>query len=534
MAQATPAVTLEAVPETLPLAPDAEARRGAQQFTNQMTARHFQARMVAPEASLSNAATPLARTQDGGAPGTIEFVVPVPADADPRQMRDWILRERLHYTPEDIRALEGLTPGEEFYITVQGHNERWATPDEVKRFPVEGGAARVPVRAETVRQLQEFRARRVIERAIGNIGDRALRAQVSEQLLAATTAPGAVRVGAASKLSELARAGAPEAEGVRRAVLAAADDAAGRENAALQLAAARVEVERGLAECARAQGPRDGGSQLEAGKARLQRALRLAGGLDPATGERLSGAPVDRDVAAQVNREASYLYRAAGDEAQANRHEMLSRFYSLSEAEQAGAYVGGEIPRWAQTPAGMNAMRATTPEERQLREFDRDHEAGRVPAPPSRDEALGKAQNVKRIDGSIVDGGTRQARVIAREDRGEVYTGTGQQVSPQGVERAGRVAGGVDLVNTGLTYYALYRKTQELKRHNAERAPLVAAAEASTRYPVPPRPEELGRIAAAMERARANAGDAQARARIEEALRYMPELMEASRAFWNK
>lgn len=51
-------------------------------------------------------------------------------------------------------------------------------------------------------------------------------------------------------------------------------------------------------------------------------------------------------------------------------------------------------------------------------------------------------------------------------------------------------------------------------------------------YPVPPKPEEVARMTAELERGRAAVSDAKLKARVEESLKYMPFMMEASRAFW--
>jgi hypothetical protein len=304
-------------------------------------------------------------------------------------------------------------------------------------------------------------------------------------------------------------------------------------------------------------GPFDDEADFAEARNRLWDAVKLAGGIDPATGRERPGARIDRDEAALLNQYAAQVFRQMGDDASAAQREMIGRFYESDERERGIASLTewSTIPRWKPAEHGAPMARATTEEERRLMEFDADYRASQRPDPPPRDPALEKAKDAKRMEEArIMNPGTNQRRVEMSEDDGAVYTGrtttrrkrevngemferrtyTEQQVNPGGVRGGRTAAGAVDLVNTGLTYYTLYRKTQELARYQAERAPLQAAATNSTRFPVPPRPEEVERIASALEDARTRTQDPQQRAKLEEALRFIPTMREASRAFWNR
>ncbi|MET0646050.1 MAG: hypothetical protein ABW208_05465 [Pyrinomonadaceae bacterium] len=51
---------------------------------------------------------------------------------------------------------------------------------------------------------------------------------------------------------------------------------------------------------------------------------------------------------------------------------------------------------------------------------------------------------------------------------------------------------------------------------------------------MPPRPEEVESIATALREARDKETDPQRRAQIEETLRFVPTMREASHGFWNR
>jgi hypothetical protein len=517
------------------LVPEAETLRGEQRLVGDLQARRLQSQL-APQG---------VETQTQGE-RVVEFRVPVPKSGDAREMRNAILKgPPFHYTDADILALEQSGAGEEFYISTQGNPERWATPAEVKNFSVTDGQTTIPVRESLVNSLVAFRARRRIEQATTGISDPALRRQVSEQLLTTLTGRDAApRVGAAVNLSGLAAQDAA----VSRALRLLAEDPAGRQSAALQLALGRRGVADELSRRAKFYGPYNDEADFADARTRLLDAVRLAGG---------DGAAVNREEAALVNRYASFAFREMGDGYNAAQREMVSRFYEADEQERRVASLTewSTIPRWKPAPDGMNSVRPVTAEEERLRDFDDAFRASQQ-GPPSRDAALEKAKDIKRQQqAAIMNPGTRQRRVESSEDNGEVYvsrettesqrqrnvelfrrrTGTMQpMVNPGGVRQGQSVAGAVDLVNTGLTYYTLYRKTQELERYQAERVPLAAAANRATRYPVPPRPEKVDEIETALRQQLAVTRDAQEHARLEETLRFIPTMREASRAFWNR
>lgn len=518
--------------ETSPV-PGAETLRGEQRLVGDLQARRLQSQL-APQG---------VETQTPQEP-VVEFRVAVPANGDARAMRDAILKgPPLFYTDADILALEQSGPGEEFYIYYGENRDRWATPAEVKKFPVRDGQTTIPVRESLVQNLVAFRARRRIEQATAGISDPALRRQVSEQLLAALTAPKASsRVDAAISLSGLANGNAS----VSSALRLLAEDPAGRQSAALQLALGRAGVQEVQTRRAGVYGPFNDEADFAEARTRLLDAVRLAGG----------GATVNREEAALVNRYASFALREMGDEAGAADREMIARFYEADEQERRVASLTewSSIPRWKPAPDGVNSIRPVTAEEQQLRDFDEAFRASQE-GPPSRDPALEKAKDIKRQqEARIMNPGTMQRRVESSEDNGEVYTGrmttdrkrevngqqfklrtyTEQQVNPGGATRGQAAAGAVDLINTGLTYYTLYRKTQELERYQAERVPLAAAANRATRYPVPPRPEKVDEIESALRQSLAATKDAGEKARLEETLRFIPTMREASRAFWNR
>lgn len=515
--------------------PGAETLRGEQRLVGDLQARRLQSQL-APQS---------VETQGQTQEPVVEFRVAVPANGDARAMRDTILKgPPFHYTDADILALEQSGPGEEFYIFYGENRDRWATPAEVKKFPVREGQTTIPVRESLVNNLVAFRARRRIEQATAGISDPTLRRQVSDQLLAALTGRDAAsRVGAAVSLSGLANGNAS----VSRALRLLADDPAGQQSAALQLARGRAGVADVQTRRAGVYGPFNDEADFAEARTRLLDAVRLAGG---------DGAAVNREEAALVNRYASFAFREMGDGASAAEREMVSRFYEADEQERRVASLTewSTIPRWKPAPDGMNSIRPVTAEEELLRDFDEAFRASQQ-GPPSRDPALEKAKDIKRRqEARIMNPGTMQRRVEMSEDNGEVYTGrmttdrnrevngqqfklrtyTEQQVNPGGVTRGQAAAGAVDLINTGLTYYTLYRKTQELERYQAERVPLAAAANRATRYPVPPRPEKVEEIESALRQRLAVTKDAGEKARLEETLRFVPTMREASRAFWNR
>ncbi|MBV8858997.1 MAG: hypothetical protein JOZ02_18840 [Acidobacteria bacterium] len=534
------------------VASEADTLRGEQRFVGAVRARGLQSQLAAQEAQTSQ------QTQEP----SVEFRVEVPQNGDARAMRDAILKgPPFYYTDADISALEQSGPGEEFYISASAHPERWATPAEVKSFPVSGGLTTIPVRESLVQSLVAFRARRRVEQATAGITDAALRRQVSEQLFAVLTGRGDQGVRDAFALSELAKGDTSGSGAVTEAIRKAADDPAGRQNAALQFALARASASEVFARRGKFYGPFDDANDFAEARTRALEAVRLAGGLDPSTGRERPGAVVNRQQAAALNMQASLLFRQLGDEYDATQREMIARFYESDDQERRAAATDTlnlwpTIPRWKPPADGRNYVRPTTEEEKRLREFDAEFRASQEEEPTgSGDEGLEKAKNARRTQESrIMNPGTRQRSVEAPVDEGQVYvgrtatdserarngelftrrTGTVRQVNEEGVARGAAVAGAVDLVNTGLAYYTLYRKTQELERYQAERVPLEAAANRATSYPVPPRPERVEQIESALRQRLAATTDAQEKARLEEALRFIPTMREASRAFWNR
>lgn len=525
-----------------PAAPGADTLRGEQRLVGELQSRRLRSRL----------ATRAAETRPRNVEPAVEFRVEVPADGDARAMRDRILKgPPFHFTDADILALERSGPGEEFYIHAGADRDRWATPAEVKGFPARGGETTIPVRESLVRDLVAFRARRLAEQAAAGVRYPALRRKVAEQLFAVLTGRGSERLRAGIDLAALADAQPAGVDAVTNAIRAAADDPAGRENAALQLALARASLSDVLARRAAFFGPFNGDADFAESRARALEAARLAGGLDPATGLGRPGAAVDRQEAALLNTFAAQVLAQAGDDDNAALREMIGRFYESDEAERRAASLTthATVSRWKPASDGTHAPRAVTREERRLREFD-DYNAATGLTTRARDPASGEADDARR---RLMNEGAPRQGVAPTEDGGEVYTGATpadsereeggevlqrrvyaeQQAPPRGVGRGAGAGGAADLVNMGLDYYTLCRETQELARQQAERAPHQAAADGVTRYPVPPRPEEVGRIADALREARGSEADAQRGARLEEALRFIPTMTEASCAFWN-
>ena len=343
----TPGVEQTNTTQESSLVPEAETLRGEQRLVVDLQARRLQSQL-APQGVET-------QTQEEWA---VEFRVPVPKSGDAREMRNAILKgPPFHYTDADILALEQSGAGEEFYISTQGNPERWATPAEVKNFPVREGQTTIPVRESLVNSLVAFRARRRVEQATAGISDPALRRQVSEQLLTTLTGRDAAsRVGAAVNLSGLAAQDAA----VSRALRLMAEDPAGRQSAALQLALGRRGVADELSRRAKFYGPYNDEADFAESRTRLLDAVRLAGG---------DGAAVNREEAALVNRYASFAFREMGDGYNAAQREMVSRFYEADEQERRVASLTewSTIPRWKPAPDGMNSVRPVTAEEERLR-----------------------------------------------------------------------------------------------------------------------------------------------------------------------
>lgn len=197
----------------------------------------------------------------------------------------------------------------------------------------------------------------------------------------------------------MARRGAPEADHIMAATRAIAQQPGTEQNASLRITLARMNLEQAQARS----GPYTDEARYREAVALATEAVRLAEGHDPATGAPRATAMVDRAEAALVNRHAATVLRTTGDTLQAAQRERVARFYEVSDEERGAAVLSGFIAR--QTP-GTVEMRSVSVAEQRLEQLRG--------APENEPEDADDDR--PRYNSVIVNQGTRQARVVKRED----------------------------------------------------------------------------------------------------------------------
>lgn len=123
-----------------------------------------------------------------GVSNETSFQVKKPTSNSSLDIRNSILTEHFGYTEADIKALDKFNS--KYFVIKEEKNKtpnRWAISTEVARWkPDSKGNLTIPIDNVLVRNLQDFRERRIVMQifyAAGLISDSKLRAEVSEYLI---------------------------------------------------------------------------------------------------------------------------------------------------------------------------------------------------------------------------------------------------------------------------------------------------------------------------------------------------------------
>ncbi len=286
----------------------------------------------------------------------------------------------------------------------------------------------------------------------------------------------------------------------------------------------------------------------------LQTTAKTAGGFDNRTGKKSPTIKVNREEAAWVNRQAADVYRALGNEGEAQKREMMMRFYQADDADRNGN-------QFFISRHKGNAMSAITPEKQELREMQaKDSSVVKKDLsedPQKRElskqiliERNGKNNLIKivpalqfQVEGSLKPLSSEQITetYIYKDKKGKVapkgyeykyrnQVRTKQIVEPQELNRAGtgraiRAAGVAALPEEFNKWFPiltdLYLGTS--KSRTSKREGLKDAVFQQENLPVPPKPEKLPQL---RWRLRESFGK-------ETANQMMKFVEEASYAYWN-
>jgi hypothetical protein len=437
-------------------------------------------------------------------------------------------------------------------------------------WKTENGKVAVTLSAERVKELQNFRQERVIDKAVNQISDDNTRNQVRNDLKQITTSEGP-RAAAANRLMYLENVSETDSAKVREAISTVANQPENKNNPLTNLVAAKINLDEAIKN-------KDARGISDA-EVRMNKAVKLVQGQDTVTGEYKKDAKVNREEAAFVNRQVSQTMRSIGREGEANERETLARYYEVDDKERNSiGYPNGEINRWkkSDTPS----MRPLSQTEIDLREYQEKYgeepeskkslgedkfkqewktrnyinENGRY-VPDEKGGAVQQGFSRYNMKGSLRVKGTElvtkpvyktdsgRETNIGRYNRGQnketIIKGQesiklsfeSPELNPRGINRAfgtTSVVDGIGLINKNVPFYAdlYYQKTE---KQLAYRFGLEKANKLETKYPVPPKPEDLQKERTKLTRFYGN--DPKAKAIVNEMMR---DMEVKSHAFWNR
>ncbi len=336
------------------------------------------------------------------------FWVKLPSDKSPQKIRDRLLREEFGYNTKDIKEFDKRTDNKGFYLHDDKAPERWATAKEVENWTNKDGYVKIDVSGERAQVLRNFRVGRVIDRSLEDINDPILRESLKDDLLKIYKENGLGKINAADRLMNLEIENHDDVAAIRKAIRTLADQKETQNNAVVQITAAKV----GLADIAQTQNDirkifsdaerkssnilakmtekrttdsflglpklkspseiisldesftkafeksKDLRKRVSDYKFDLERITQTAGGIDRITGKRDPNAKVNRIEAAWVNKRVADSYRAVGDESEANRREVMKRFYQVGSKERSRLNIYSFISRLRRGDYEMSAPNA--------------------------------------------------------------------------------------------------------------------------------------------------------------------------------
>lgn len=499
----------------------------------------------------------------------------VTKSTDAKTLRDNLLTENFNFDKSDIEAYK-IKYGEfiindEKKCEVAAKNGKecvWATADDIKKWRTENGKIAVTLSAETIKHFQNFRQERLIDRVTSTISDENLRNQVKNDLLTVATSENQNRNGAANRLMHLENVGEKDMKATREAIQIVAGQPENKENPMTNLVAAKLKLDDAI--------KREDLKGVIDAEWQMNKAVKLVQGQDTITGEIKKDAKINRQEAAWINRQTANLLRSTGREKEANEREMLARFYEVDDAERdkVFGYPLGEIDRWKQTDTP--SVRPLSQAEQDWREFQAAYSRE-----PQMNKRLGESKFKyewkvpKFIEGSILEvGGTPKNPQIKEtslereklsgslriagtakvseefvyvNERGvEVKKGRpftykneifnyrtiqSPELNQNGINRGMSAARGVDIIgviNSNVPFYAdlYYGKTEKVI---ALRNQLEKENKLATKFPVPPKPEDLPKERERL--TRLFGSDPKGKMSVNEIMR---DLEIKSHAFWNR
>ena len=223
----------------------------------------------------------------------------------------------------------------------------WALPADIANWRTQNGKVPVNLNESRILLIRNFKQERIVAAAIKDIADPLLRETTKENLLKLATGEGANRIEAAEQLADLEAATFDDAEAVRNSIRRLAAEPSNRNNAAVQVLAAKVDLNRALADKQNAFNIyvnttgdeknvfyQEAQKKVAAYEQQLQRAINAAAGIDALTGKRPPNATTNRTEAAWANLQLSELYEQMGDKQKASVRIMMARYYQIDDAER--------------------------------------------------------------------------------------------------------------------------------------------------------------------------------------------------------
>lgn len=499
---------------------------------------------------------------------------------DSKTLKDKLLTEHFNFDKSDIEAYE-LRNGA-FVINDEKKCEiaksdgkacTWATSDDIKNWRTENGKVPVTLSAQTIKNLQNFRQERLIDRVTSTISDENLRNQVKNDLLQVATSDNQTRNSAANRLMYLENVGEKDLQATREAIQTIVSQPENKNNPMTNLVAAKFKLEDAI--------KREDLRGVFDAEAQMNKAVKLIQGQDAITGEIKKDAKVNREEAAWLNRQVANTLRGIGREKEANERETLARYYEVDDAERGKVfgYPLGEIDRWKKTD--NPSVRPISEAEQNWQEFQDAYSTE-----PQMKKRLGESKFKyewkvpKFIEGSILEVGGTQNNPNIREtalerekfsgslrvtgitkvetqvnvdkkgrpipsnrpyynNNQEFFRNTNSyrrtmqspELNQNGINRGLGAARSVDIlgvINSNVPFYAdlYYGKTEKVL---ALRNELEKANKTATKFPVPPKPEDLPKERERL--TRLFGSDLKGKMSVNEIMR---DLEIKSHAFWNR
>lgn len=498
---------------------------------------------------------------------------------DAKTLSDNLLTEHFNFDKSDIEAYKvkygEFVINDEKKCEVAAKNGKAcvaATADDIKNWRTEDGKVSVTLSAETIKYFQNFRQERLIDRVTSTISDESLRSRVKSDLLTLATSENQTRNEAANRLMYLENVNEKDIQVTREAIQTVVSQPENKDNPMTNLVAAKFKLDDAI--------KREDLKGVIDAEWQMSKAVKLVQGQDTITGEIKKDAKVNRREAAWLNRQAANLLRSTGREKEANEREMMARFYEVDDAERGKVfgYPLGEIDRWKTTDTP--SVRPLSQAEQDWREYQNDWSEE-----PQMKKRLGESKfkyewkvpkfiersilevggtqnnpNVKetslereKLSGSLrVTGITKVETQVNVDKKGRLipsnrpyynnqgffrntqsYRRTMQspELNQNGINRGLGAARGVDIlgvINSNVPFYAdlYYGKTEKVL---ALRNELETANKLATKFPVPPKPEDLPKERERL--TRLFGSDPKGKISVNEIMR---DLEIKSHAFWNR